>query len=308
MIVLNMFHTKEVHQGKCKLTKDMHLGKRKSQGGTLKEYMFWLVMTVEIRDKKSRCDWVTKMWWIFKEVLEAFSEKRNYSSYFWRPKGTFSMQGFVHKWKQTWGSSAKGGTKENGEVQGIWWKEWTEEQVKPRTWVKTKQLFLQGNKHLFLVGEKEGKNGISSVQFSSSVRSNSLQPHESQHARPRCPSPTPGVYSNSCPSSRWCHQAISFSVVTFSSCLQSLPASESFPVSQLFAWGGQSIGVSASASVLPMNTQDRSPLGWTGWISLQSKGLSRVLSNTTVQKHPFFSTQLSSQSNSYIHTWPLEKP
>ena len=127
-------------------------------------------------------------------------------------------------------------------------------------------------------------------QFSRSVVSDSLRPHELQHA---CPSPTPGVYSNSCPSSRWCHPAISSSVVPFSSCLQSLPASGSFPVSQLFAWGGQSIGVSASASVLPMSTQDWSPLGWTGWISLQSKGLSRVFSNTTVQKHQFFSAQLS---------------
>ena len=130
----------------------------------------------------------------------------------------------------------------------------------------------------------------------------------SQHARHPWPSPTPGVYSNSCPSSRWCHPTISSSVFPFSSCPQSLPVSEPFPTSQLFAWGGQSIGVSASASVLPMNTQDWSPLGWTGWISLQSKGLSRVLSNTTVQKHQFFSAQLSSQSNSHIHTWPLEKP
>ena len=125
--------------------------------------------------------------------------------------------------------------------------------------------------------------------FSRSVMSDSLRPHESQHARPPCPSPTPRVYSNSCPSSRWCHPAISSSVVPFSSCLQSCPASES----QFFASGGQSIGVSASTSVLPMNTQDWFPLGCTGWISLQSKGLSRVFSNTTVQKHQFFSTQLS---------------
>ena len=116
------------------------------------------------------------------------------------------------------------------------------------------------------------------------------------------------IYSDSCPSSRWCHPAISSSVVPFSSCPQSLPASGSFPTSQLFAWGGQSSGVSALASVLPMNTQDWSPSEWTGWISLQSKGLSRVFSNTTVQKHPFFGAQLSSQSNSHIHTWPLEKP
>ena len=128
---------------------------------------------------------------------------------------------------------------------------------------------------------------FSSGQFSHSVVSDSLRPHESQHTRPPCLSQTPGVYSNSCPSSRWCHPAISSSVIPFSSCPQSLPASGSFSVSQLFAWGGQSIGVSASSSVLPMNTQDLSPSGWTGWISLQSKGLSKVFSNTTVQKHHF---------------------
>ena len=149
---------------------------------------------------------------------------------------------------------------------------------------------------------------ISSVQFSRSVMSNSLQPHELQHTRPPCPSPTPEVYPNSCPLSRWCHPAISASVVPFSSCLQSLPASESFPMSQLFAWGGQSTGVSALASYLPKNTQDWSPSEWTSWISLQSKGLWRVFSNTTVQKHQFFGAQLSSQSNAHIHIWPLEKP
>ena len=114
-------------------------------------------------------------------------------------------------------------------------------------------------------------------------------------------------FTHSCPSSRWCHPAISSSVIPFSSCLQSLSASGSFQMSQLFAWGCQSIGVSASALVLPMNTQDWSPLGWTGWISLQSKGLSRVFSNTTVLKHQFFGAQFSSQSSSHIHTWPLEK-
>ena len=132
-----------------------------------------------------------------------------------------------------------------------------------------------------------------SVQFSRSVVSDSLWPHESQHARPPCPSQTPGVYSNTRPLSQWCHPAISSSVVPFSSFPQSLPASGSFPMSQLFASGGQSTGVSASASVLPMNTQGWSPLGWTGWISLQSKGLSRVFSNITVQKHQFFGAQLS---------------
>ena len=140
---------------------------------------------------------------------------------------------------------------------------------------------------------------LSSVQFSRSVMSDSLRPHELQHARPPCPSPTLGVHPNSCPSSQWCHPSISSSVVSFSSCPQSLPASESFPMSQLFAWGGQSIGASALASVLPKNTQDWSPLEWTGWISLESKGLSRVFSNTTVQKHQFFSAQLSWQSNSH---------
>ena len=133
----------------------------------------------------------------------------------------------------------------------------------------------------------------SSVQLSRSVVSDSLWPHELQHARPPCPSPTPGVHPNPCPLSWWYHSNISSSVIPFSSCPQSLPASGSFPVSQLFAWGGQSTGVSASASVLPMNPQHWSPLGWTGWISLQSKGLSRVFSNTTVQKHQFFSAQLS---------------
>ena len=134
---------------------------------------------------------------------------------------------------------------------------------------------------------------FSSVQFSCSVVSDSLRPHELQHTRPPCPSLTPGVYSNSCPSSRWCHPTILASGVLFSSHLQSFLASGSFQMSQFFASGGQSIGVSASASVLPMNIQDWFPLGWTGWISLQSKGLTRVFSNTTVQKHQFCSTQLS---------------
>ena len=157
--------------------------------------------------------------------------------------------------------------------------------------------------------QKERGKCLTSVQFSLSVMSDSLRPHESQHARPPCPSPTPGVHSNSCPSSRWCHPTILSSVVSFSSCPQSLPASESFPMSQLFAWGGQSIRVSALASGLMLkNTQDWSPLEWTSWISQQSKGLSWVFSNTTVQKHQFFGAQLSSQSNSHIHTWPLEKP
>ena len=162
-------------------------------------------------------------------------------------------------------------------------------------------------KRLTLQRLRVGKGRGLSVQFSRSIVS-TLWPHESQHARPPCPSPTPGVQSNSCPSCRWCHPAISSSVVPFSSCPQSLPASESFPMSQIFTWGGQSIGVSALASFLPKNTQDWSPSEWTGWISLQSKGLSGVFSNTTIQKHQFFGTQPSSQSNSHSHTWPLEKP
>ena len=138
--------------------------------------------------------------------------------------------------------------------------------------------------------------------------SDSLQPHEPQHARLPCPSPAPRVHPNTCPLSQWCHLTISSSVIPFSSHLQSFPASGSFQRSQLFTLGGQSIGVSASTSVLPMSTQDWSPLGWTGWISLQSKGLSRVFSNTIVQKHQFFCAQLSLWFNSHIHTWPLEKP
>ena len=137
---------------------------------------------------------------------------------------------------------------------------------------------------------------FNSVPFSHSVVSNSLRPHESQHARPPSPSPSPRVHPDSRPSSPWCHPAISSSGVPFSSCPQSLPASESFPMSQLFSWGGQSTGVSASASVLPKKSQGWSPSEWTGWISLQSKELSRVFSNTPVQKHQFFGAKLSSQS------------
>ena len=147
---------------------------------------------------------------------------------------------------------------------------------------------------------------ILSVQFGCSVVS--LWPHGLQHASLPCPSPTPGAYSNSCPLSRWCHPAISSSFVPFSSHLQSFPTSGSFPVSRFFSSGAQSIGVSASTSGLPMNIQDWFPLGWIGWISLQSKGLSRVFSNTTVQKHQFFCAQLSLWSISHIHIWLLEKP
>ena len=148
------------------------------------------------------------------------------------------------------------------------------------------------------------------IQFSSVQslsRADSFRPHESQHARPPCPSPTPGVHSDSRPLSQWCHPAISSSVVPFSSCPRSLPASESPPMSQLFTWGGQSTGVSALASFLPKKSQGWSPSEWTGWISLESKGPSRVFSNTRVQKHQFFGAQPSLQSNFHIHTWPLEK-
>ena len=142
-----------------------------------------------------------------------------------------------------------------------------------------------------------------SVQFSCSVLSDSLQPHGLQHARLPCSSPISGASSNSCPSSWWCHPTILSPVVPFSSCLRSFPASESFPLSQFFASDGQSIGVSTSASVLPMNVQDRFSLGLTGWISLQSKGLSGVFSGTTVSKHQFFSGLPSLWSNSHIHAW-----
>ena len=150
---------------------------------------------------------------------------------------------------------------------------------------------IEGRRRRFTsIEERLFKTG---VQFGLSVMSDSLRPHEPQHTRPPCPSPTPRVHPNPCPSSRWYHPTISSSVVPFSSGPQSFPASGSFQMSQLFASGGQSIGVLASTSVLPMNIQDWFPLGWTGWISLQSKGLSRVFSNTTVQKHQFFSVQLS---------------
>ena len=158
--------------------------------------------------------------------------------------------------------------------------------------------------------EKEERNltlcSITSVQFSCSVMFNSLWTHEWQYARPPCPSPTPRVHTYSRPLSWWCHPTISSSVIPFSSCPQSLPASGSFPMSQLFTWGGQSIGVSASASVLPMNIQDLFPLGWTGLVSLKSKELSRVFSNTTVQKHQFFDSHPSLWSNSHMPTWLLE--
>ena len=147
-----------------------------------------------------------------------------------------------------------------------------------------------------------------SLQFSHSVMSNSLRLHGLQYVRLLCPSPTPKACSNVCSLSWWCHPNISSSVVPFSSCLQSFPASRSFQMSQFFTSGGQNIGVSALASVLPINIQDWLPLGMTDWISLQSKGFSRVFSNTTVQKHQFFSTQLSLWSNSHIRTWLLEKP
>ena len=155
-------------------------------------------------------------------------------------------------------------------------------------WIVTKQTYPH-NQHQDLETKR-----LSSLQFSCSVVSNSLWPHESQHARPPCPSRTPGVHSDSRPSSQWCHPTISSSVIPFSFFPQSLPASEPFPVSQLFTWGGQSTGVSALASVLPKKSQGWAPSEWTGWISLQSKRLSRVFSNTTVQKHQFFGAQLSS--------------
>ena len=167
--------------------------------------------------------------------------------------------------------------------------------------VKRKRVVIQMNRYTRVVlkdsalihAEIPTQSYHHHSQFSRSVVSDSSWPHESQHARPPCPSPTPGVHPNPCPLSRWCHPAISSSVVPFSSCPQSLPASESLPMSQVFASSGQSTGVSALASFLPKNTQDWSLLEWAGWISLQSKGLSRIFSNTTVEKHQFFGTQLS---------------
>ena len=145
-------------------------------------------------------------------------------------------------------------------------------------------------------------------QFSRSAVSDSLPPNESEDARPRCPSPTLEFTHTHMHRFRWYHPAISSSVVPFYSCPQSLPGPGSFPMSQLFSWGGQSFGVAASASILPMNTQDWSPLGWTGWYTTKAKGRSRVFSNTTIEKHQLFGTQLSLLSNSHIHTWWLEKP
>ena len=162
-------------------------------------------------------------------------------------------------------------------------------------------IYLGKDIKSFIVLVKEEVQ-FSSIQFRCSVVCDFLWPHESQHASPPCPSLTPRVHSNSCPSRRWCHSAISSSV-PISPCPQYLTASRAFPLSQIFAWGGQSIGASASTSVLPMNIQDWFPIGWSGLISLRPKGLSRVFSNTTVQKHQFFNAQPSLWYNSHIHTW-----
>ena len=175
---------------------------------------------------------------------------------------------------------------------------------RPKDWTQVSYI----TSRFFIVCTTREALLLLSVQLSRSVLSDSLWPHELQHARPPCLSPTPGVHTKSRPSSRWCYPAISSSVIPFSSCPQSLPTSESFPMSQLFAWDGQSTGVSASASFPPKKSQGWSPSEWIGWISLQSKGLSSVFSNTTVQKHQCFGTQISLYFNSHIHTWPLEKP
>ena len=177
----------------------------------------------------------------------------------------------------------------------------------PRGWTWVSSVLAWGHRFFITSDTWKPSLSFSSVQFSRSVVSDSLRPYELQHARPPCPSSSPGVHSDSRPSNPWCHPAISSSVVPFSSCPQSLPASESFPLSQLFAWGGQNTGVSALASFLPKKSQGWSSSEWIGWISLQSKGLSRVFSNTTIQKHQFFGAQPSSQSNSHIHTWLLGK-
>ena len=173
--------------------------------------------------------------------------------------------------------------------------------AKPQKWPASP--FLSQHKQMPLLYELD-----LSVHFTHSVMSHSLRPHGLQHARLPCPSLYPGAYSNSCPSSRWCHPTISSSVTPFSSCPQSFPASESFPISWLFTSDHQSIGVSASASILPLNIQDWFPLGLTGLISLLFKGLSRAFSSITVWKHQFFGIQPSLWSNSHIHMWLLEKP
>ena len=191
-------------------------------------------------------------------------------------------------WYQVFQSLSKG-------FPGLYWKKFVPNQ-KELTQVVKDGPYLQTSRSEVKVAQWcpiLQPHGLYRYQFSHSGASDSLRPHEPQHARPPCPSQTPGVHPNPCPLSQWCHPAISSSVVPFSSCSQSFPASGSFPMSQLFTSGGQSIGVAASTSVLPMNTQDWSPLRWTGWISFQSKGLSRVFSNTTVQKHQLFGTQLS---------------
>ena len=205
--------------------------------------------------------------------------------------------------KGAWCAAAYGSAKSQK-----WLSDWTT--TLGNTWMIWKWTSILANMEKVLVDSrsKQPQYSLSSVQFNHSAMSNSLRPHESQHARPPCPSPSPGVHSDSRPSSHGCHTVISSSAVPFSSGPKSFPVSESFPMSQLFAWGVHSTGVSASASFPPKKSQGWSPLEWTGWISLQSKGLSSTFSNTTVQKHQFFSAQLSSQSKSHIHTWPLEKP
>ena len=175
-------------------------------------------------------------------------------------------------------------------------------------WNNNKRVHEEESSVIDISSTTDDPSMRASVQFSRSVIPDSLRPHESQHTRPPCPSPIPRVHSDSRPLSPWCHPAISSSIVPFISCSQSLPASESFPMSQLFVWGSQSTGVSALASFLPKKSQGWSPSEWTGWISLQSNGLSRVFSNTPVQTRQFFGTQPSSQSKSHIHTWSLEKP
>ena len=217
---------------------------------------------------------------------------------------SFSLFTFM-RWRRKWQPTPvflPGESQGWGSLVGYCLWDHTELNTTEVTWRQQQQFNEETLKELYTAVKLQSVS-----QFSRSVVSDSLRPHELQHARPPCPSPTPGVHSNSRPPSQWCHPATSSSVVPFSSWPQSLPASESFPMSQLFTSGGQSTGVSALASFLPKNTQGWSS-EWPSWISLQSKGLARVFSDTTVQKHQFFDAQLSSQSNSHIHTWPQEKP
>ena len=278
----------------------IYLDKTLIQKDTCTPIFIAALLTIAKTQKQPKCpptdEWMKMMWYIYTMQYYSVIKKNElcHRSNMDGPRGYHTRRSKpdkdrYHVTRYVWEVKKKGC-------------KWTHLQKRNRFTDTENRWWLPSSNGL---GERQSEVW-DSVQFSCSVVSNSLWPHGLQHARPPCPSPTPGTCSNSRPSSWWCHATISSSVIPFYSHLQSFPASGSFPMSQFFKSGGQSTG--ASASVLPMNIQDWFPLGWTGWISLQSKGLSRVFCNTTVQKHQFFSTQLSLWSNSHIHTWPLEKP